>query len=115
MANRVVITGMGVVAPNAIGLAAFSKAIKNGLSGIKHFSKLEELQFSCQIAGCPEISEELALTYFTPLEWRNFTSNGILYGVIAGMDAWKDAGLPISQEKPDWESGTDFWGRNFWG
>lgn len=108
MANRVVVTGMGVVAPNGIGLPAFSKAIKNGISGIKHISKLEELQFSCQIAGCPEISEELSLTYFSPLELRNFNSTGILYGVIAGLDAWKDAGLPLDLEEPDWESGTIF-------
>lgn len=108
MANRVVITGMGVVAPNGVGLRAFSDAIKNGISGIKHISKLEELQFSCQIAGCPEISEELSLSYFNPLELRNFNSNGILYGVIAGLDAWKDAGLALNLEEPDWESGTIF-------
>jgi 3-oxoacyl-(acyl-carrier-protein) synthase len=99
---------MGVVAPNGIGLPAFSKAIKNGVSGIKHISKLEELQFSCQIAGCPEISEELSLRYFSPLELRNFNSNGILYGVIAGLDAWKDAGLSLNLEEPDWNSGTIF-------
>lgn len=108
MANRVVITGMGVVAPNGIGLPAFSKAIKGGISGIKHSSKLEELQFSCQIAGCPEISEEFSLGYFSPLELRNFNSSGILYGVIAGLDAWKDAGLSLNLEEPDWDSGTIF-------
>ena len=108
MANRVVVTGMGVVAPNGVGLHAFSRAIKSGISGIKHISKLEELQFSCQIAGCPEISEELALRYFSQLELRNFNSTGILYGVIAGLDAWKDAGLSLNLEEPDWDSGTIF-------
>lgn len=108
MANRVVVTGMGVVAPNGIGLTAFGNAIKNGVSGIRHISKLEELQFSCQIAGCPEISEALSLNYFSPLELRNFNSNGILYGVIAALDAWKDAGLPLNLEEPDWDSGTVF-------
>lgn len=109
MDNRVVITGMGVVAPNGIGLPAFRSAIKNGNSGIKHYSILKELQFSCQIAGCPEISEEQALAYFSPLELRNFNSNGILYGVIAGVEAWKDAGLPMALEQhPDWDSGTIF-------
>jgi 3-oxoacyl-(acyl-carrier-protein) synthase len=108
MANRVVITGMGVVAPNGVGLHEFNNAIKNGTSGIRRIAKLEELQFSCQIAGCPEISEELSLRYFTPLELRNFNSSGILYGVIAGLDAWKDAGLPFDLERPDWDSGTIF-------
>lgn len=109
MNKRVVITGLGVVAPNGVGLDAFTHAIKNGVSGIKHDPELERLQFSCQIAGKPEISTELALEYFTELELRNFNSTGILYGVIAGMDAWKDAGLPLGiNDEPDWDSGTIF-------
>ena len=109
MSKRVVITGLGVVAPNGVGLAAFSHAIKNGISGIKHDAELERLQFSCQIAGTPVISEALKRHYFTELELRNFNSTGILYGVIAGMDAWKDAGLAIeNNENPDWDSGTIF-------
>ena len=109
MKKRVVITGLGVVAPNGVGLDAFTNAIKNGISGIKHDPELERLQFSCQIAGKPEISTELALHYFTELEMRNFNSSGILYGVIAGIDAWKDAGLSIeNNDEPDWDSGTIF-------
>ena len=109
MGRRVVITGLGIVAPNGVGLEAFTHAIKNGISGIKHNPELERLQFSCQISGTPEISEELKRDYFTELELRNFNSTGILYGVIAGMDAWKDAGLLIEQnENPDWDSGTVF-------
>ena len=107
--KRVVITGLGVVAPNGVGLDAFTHAIKNGISGIKHDSELERLQFSCQIAGKPKISTELATQYFTELELRNFNSSGILYGVIAGIDAWKDAGLSMKiKDEPDWDSGTIF-------
>jgi 3-oxoacyl-(acyl-carrier-protein) synthase len=109
MNTRVVITGLGVVAPNGVGLEAFTNAIKNGISGIKHDAELERLQFSCQIAGKPEVSTELSLHYFTELELRNFNSSGILYGVIAGIDAWRDAGLPIEiNTEPDWDSGTIF-------
>lgn len=109
MKKRVVITGLGIVAPNGVGLDAFTHAIKNGISGIKHDAELERLQFSCQISGKPEISTELALQYFTELELRNFNSTGILYGVIAALDAWKDAGLSIeNNENSDWDSGTIF-------
>ncbi|RTY69724.1 beta-ketoacyl-[acyl-carrier-protein] synthase family protein [Flavobacterium sp. LB2P53] len=109
MNKRVVITGLGVVAPNGVGLDAFTHAIKNGISGIRHDAELERLQFSCQIAGKPEISTELTWHYFTDLELRNFNSTGILYGVIAGIDAWKDAGLSLEiNEEPDWDSGTIF-------
>lgn len=107
--KRVVITGLGIVAPNGIGLEAFTNAIKNGISGIEFHPELERLKFSCQIAGTPKISEEIKQNYFSELELRSFNSSGILYGVIAGLDAWKDAGLPIeNNENPDWDSGTIF-------
>ena len=109
MSKRVVITGLGVASPNGVGIPAFTHAIKNGLSGIKHDAQLQELQFSCQIAGKPEITEELKSQCFTDLELRGFNSTGILYGVIAGMEAWKNAGLPIEiNNEPDWDSGTIF-------
>ncbi|HEX8577737.1 MAG TPA: beta-ketoacyl-[acyl-carrier-protein] synthase family protein [Flavobacterium sp.] len=109
MENRVVITGLGVVAPNGTGIDAFTNAIRNGISGIQHDPELERLQFSCQISGTPQVSTELALHYFSELELRNFSATGILYGVIAGMDAWKDAGLTIEDHNdPDWDSGTLF-------
>lgn len=109
MSKRVVITGLGVAAPNGVGIPAFTSAIKNGLSGIRHNAQLQELQFSCQIAGKPEITEELKSQYFTDLELRGFNSTGILYGVIAGMEAWKNAGLPLEiNDEPDWDSGTIF-------
>jgi 3-oxoacyl-(acyl-carrier-protein) synthase len=109
MKRRVVITGLGVVSPNGVGVDAFTHAIKNGVSGIKKDPELERLQFSCQISGKPEVSKELSLQYFSELELRNFNSTGILYGVIAGIDAWKDAGLSLEiNEEPDWDSGTIF-------
>jgi 3-oxoacyl-[acyl-carrier-protein] synthase I len=107
--KRVVITGLGIVAPNGVGVDNFLFSLKNGVSGIQHNQELERLQFSCQISGTPEITEELKRAYFTELELRNFNANGILYGVIAGMEAWNDAGLSIEiHENPDWESGTIF-------
>ena len=109
MSKRIVITGLGVTAPNGVGIPAFTNALKNGISGIKHDAQLEELQFSCQIAGKPEISEELKSQYFTELELRGFNSTGILYGVIAGMEAWQNAGLSVENNpQPDWDNGTIF-------
>lgn len=109
MDNRVVITGLGVCAPNGTTPAEFSDAIKKGLSGIRYQPDLEALNFSCQIAGKPVLSDERISEYFTPLELRNLNSTGIIYGVIAGLDAWKDAGLAIeNNDEPDWDSGTIF-------
>jgi 3-oxoacyl-(acyl-carrier-protein) synthase len=49
--NRVVITGLGVVAPNGVGLPAFTNAIKTGTSGITYHQHLNEKGFSCCIGG----------------------------------------------------------------
>jgi len=109
MDNRVVITGLGICAPNGTTIPEFSDAIKRGISGIRHQPDLEALNFSCQIAGKPELNDERISQYFTPLELRNLNSTGIVYGVIAGLDAWKDAGLSIeNNDEPDWDSGTIF-------
>ncbi len=107
--KRVVITGLGVVAPNGVGVPAFTQALKEGVSGVRHDVQLEKLQFSCQIAGMPQVSDDLKRQYFTELELRGFNSTGILYGVIAGMEAWTNAGFPIAlNSAPDWDSGTVF-------
>jgi len=107
MEKRVVITGLGVVAPNGVGLSAFEEAIKAGQSGIQFYPHLKELGFSCCIGGMPEISEELKRQYFSELQLKDFKSSGILYGCMAGIDAWKDAGLEIN-EQADYDSGTVF-------
>lgn len=109
MKNRVVITGLGVVAPNGVGVEAFTEAIKTGKSGITFHQELSDLNFSCCIGGIPNISEEKKLEYLTPLQLRGFNSSGILYGCIAGIDAWKDAGFTVdANSELDVDSGTVF-------
>ncbi|PRX47323.1 beta-ketoacyl-[acyl-carrier-protein] synthase family protein [Salegentibacter salegens] len=109
MKKRVVVTGMGVVAPNGADLVEFEDALRKGKSGIRFQEELEKLKFSCQIAGKPQILEEKIAEYFSPLQLRGLNSSGIIYGVIAGTDAWKDAGLKIEDnDQPDWDSGIVF-------
>jgi 3-oxoacyl-(acyl-carrier-protein) synthase len=109
MKNRVVITGMGVVAPNAVGLDNFLEAIQQGISGITFHQNLADLKFSCCIGGIPDVSEELKTQYLTPLQLRGFNSSGILYGCMAGVDAWKDAGFSADGDsETDYDSGMVF-------
>jgi len=109
MNRRVVITGMGVAAPNGVGIPEFTTALQKGISGIQYDQHLADLQFSCQISGTPNISDAVKTACFTDLELRGFDSSGILYGVVAGMEAWKDAGLPVDlNADTDWDSGTIF-------
>lgn len=107
--RRVVITGLGVVAPNAIGVEEFTLALREGRSGIRFQQELKDLGFSCCIAGIPPIPDGMAERYLSPLQLRNFNSSGILYGCIAGIDAWKDAGLTFAPDSPlDLDSGIVF-------
>ena len=107
--NRVVITGLGVVAPNGVGLEEFSKSIKYGTSGITFHQNLKDKGFSCCIGGIPKISEEKKLEYLTPLQLRGLNSTSILYGCIAGIDAWKDAGFSVDENSSlDYDSGLIF-------
>ena len=109
MKHRVVITGMGVVAPNAVGLDNFLEAIQTGKSGITFHQKLQDLKFSCCIGGVPSVSDKMKSKYLTQLQLRGFDSTGILYGCIAGIDAWKDAGFEIDKNSPiDYDSGMVF-------
>jgi len=110
MKKRVVITGLGVVAPNGVGVSEFLKAIQQGVSGIRFQQDLKDLNFSCQVGGIPSISEEKKSACFTPLQLKNFNSNGILYGVMAGMEALQDANIPLAkkEEEPLWDLGIAF-------
>lgn len=109
MGRRVVITGLGVCAPNGVGLKDFTQALTTGKSGIRHQSKLEQLKFGCQVAAEPLIKDNLLNNYFTPLQLRGLNASGLVYGVIAGVDAWKDAGLKENTSKePYWDYGIIF-------
>ncbi|GAB3785733.1 beta-ketoacyl-[acyl-carrier-protein] synthase family protein [Spirosoma horti] len=108
MRKRVVITGLGVAAPNAVGIPAFLDAIQAGQSGIAFQQNLADLVFSCQIGGIPPVTEAIKKQYFTELQLRQLNSSGIVYGVIAGMEAWQNAGLPIASEEPDWDTSIVF-------
>ncbi|MCL6265885.1 beta-ketoacyl-[acyl-carrier-protein] synthase family protein [Flagellimonas myxillae] len=108
MEDRVVVTGMGVCAPNGIGLPEFERALQKGKSGIEFHSELEELKFSCQVAGKPNVDRIYLNKYFTKVQLKDLNATGVVYGVIAGTDAWEDAGLEQNMENPDWDSGVVF-------
>lgn len=109
MSTRVVITGLGVVAPNGVGVKDFTQALKEGKSGVTFHQELKDLNFSCQIGGIPEISDDLKSQYFTDLQLRGFNSSGILYGCIAGIDAWKDSGFDMNPDSElDYDTGLIF-------
>jgi 3-oxoacyl-(acyl-carrier-protein) synthase len=104
----VVVTGLGVVAPNAHGTKAFSQALRDGTSGIRFVPEMRDCKLNCQVAGVPQGIGELAPQYLGEEELR-ITSQSMTYASIAAIDAWKDAGLrrsPSGSDEVDWESGA---------
>ena len=106
--NRVVVTGLGVVSPNGIGIPDFVLALKNGISGIKFIPKYEELKFNCQVSGLPEFEWEQLRNYITETSMYGLKSKGIAFGIKAALDAWMDAGNNIVSEETLWETGCVF-------
>lgn len=108
MRKRVVVTGMGVAAPNAHGLDDFEKALREGRSGIRFQPLLEELKFGCQIAGVPENFDEIRKNYFDREKLMSINDN-IGYASVSAVDAWTDGGFSIpdgDDETVDWDTGV---------
>jgi 3-oxoacyl-(acyl-carrier-protein) synthase len=99
---------MGVVAPNANGLADFEQALRKGRSGIRRIEKLAELGFGCQVAGVPQGVDAIAEAYFDEDELLAMNSNH-RFAAVAALDAWTDAGLARPErgdDRVDWDTGA---------
>lgn len=103
--RRVVITGLGVVASNGIGVSDFQAALKAGKSGIKHWEELVNLNLKCQIGGAPDLDSINLSDYLPRLFAEKMTNKGIIYACLSGLEAWKDAGLEINEDEVDYTAG----------
>jgi len=108
MNRRVVVTGLGIVAPNGVGIPAFLNAIQHGISGIKFIPLYEELRMSCQVAGQPEFEWENLRNYISEVTFYGLKGTNIGYGITAAMDAWTDSGMQFDTDEPRWETGCVF-------
>ena len=108
MTRRVVVTGVGVVAPNGLGVPAFGQALREGRSGVRAVPRLGELRFGCRVAGVPEGVDALAATLFDADELLAMNSNH-RFACVAAVEAWQDAGLPRPARGDDevrWDTGA---------
>lgn len=106
--HRVVITGIGVTAPNALGAAKFETSLREGRSGISYWEEHAALNFRCQIGGVPPLTKEYLEEHLPPLHAKKVTNKGILYGTLAGLEAWNDAQLEIDPFKRQNNAGMVF-------
>ncbi len=96
--RRVVITGLGIVSPVGIGVESAWSNIVAGRSGITRISKFDPSAFSSQVAG--EVKNFDVTQYLSPKEARRMDAF-IQFGMVAGMEAVKDAGLEVTEQNAE--------------
>jgi 3-oxoacyl-[acyl-carrier-protein] synthase II len=93
--NRVVITGMGVLAPNGIGLDAFWNSLLAARSGIGPITFFDATGMRSRIAG--EIKDFKPLDHIEPQLKPNRMARHTQLAYSAALMAIRDAGLEISE------------------
>jgi 3-oxoacyl-[acyl-carrier-protein] synthase II len=92
---RVVVTGLGAVAPNGIGIESFWQSIINGVSGVGPITRFDASKHDARIAG--------EVKGFDPLQWLEKKEVRkmdlfIQYAVAAAQMAYDDSGLKVTDE-----------------
>jgi 3-oxoacyl-(acyl-carrier-protein) synthase len=95
--RRVVITGLGVVAPNGIGTEAFWHALNKGILCVKPVQRFHTVNFPVQVAG--EICDFNA-EHYIDRKLVNRTDRVTQFVLAAVQEALQDAKLVLEQEDP---------------
>jgi 3-oxoacyl-[acyl-carrier-protein] synthase II len=91
--NRVVVTGLGVVGPNGIGVEKFWDSLVHGVSGVGPITRFDASKHDARIAG--EVKD------FDPLQWIEKKEVRkmdlfIQYAIAASQMAMDDSGLQVT-------------------
>jgi 3-oxoacyl-(acyl-carrier-protein) synthase len=108
MTRRVVITGLGVVAPNGNGLAEFELALRKGRSGLAVQQSMIDAGFGCHVAAVPQGVDALAEAAFREEELLAMNASH-RFASLAAIEAWQHAGFdrPAADgEDVDWDTGA---------
>ena len=98
MKRRVVITGLGIVSPVGNDIDTAWDNLVNGRSGIDRITRFDPSPFNAQIAG--EVKDFDVTQYLSAKEAKTMDTF-IHYGIAAGVQAWRDSGLEVSEENAD--------------
>ena len=90
--RRIVVTGLGVIAPNGIGKEKFWNALKNGIPGIRKISRFDASDYPTQIAG--EVND-FDPSEFIPAKSLKRMSRSSQFAVVASKLAVEDSKLVI--------------------
>ena len=102
--RRVVVTGLGIVCPLGNSVQeAWDKALA-GTSGITRITRFDPSRLASQIAG--ELKNFDVAPYMSPKEARRMDLF-IHYGMAAGLQAWRDCGLTVTEQNAE-QIGVNF-------
>lgn len=96
--RRVVITGLGLITPVGIGVTESWNNIIAGVSGISNITKFDASNFSSKVAG--EVKNFKSNNFLNPKDARRMDTF-IQYGLVAGIEAFKDSGLEVNDKNAE--------------
>ncbi len=96
--RRVVITGLGIISPVGIGISTVWQNIVAGKSGIGKITHFDASALSAQIAG--EV-KDFDVTQFISAKDARRMDRFIHFGLAAGIEAFKDSGLIVSEQNAE--------------
>ena len=99
--RRVVVTGLGVVAPNGVGKEAFWSSCVNGRSGVRPIASFDSTGYPVRIAA--EVPEFDLHPYIPAVHRKSLKIMGraARFGVAAAGMAVRDSGLTLDREDPE--------------
>ena len=108
--RRVVVTGLGAVAPEGSKLAEFRAVLERAETCARSVPEMAERGLACRVAALPAGVDEEAAKRFEKADLSAMGATGRLAG-LAAVEAWTDAGLvpsPRPNGAVDWDSGAVF-------
>jgi 3-oxoacyl-[acyl-carrier-protein] synthase II len=96
--RRVVITGMGIISPNGIGIESFWNSLIHGRSGIRKITYFDASTYPSQIAG--EVKEFDPTNYMSPKNVRRM-DRFAQFAVACTRMAFDDASVMVSEKNSD--------------
>ena len=95
--RRVVITGMGVVAPNGIGVDNFWDSLVHGRSGVRKITHFDVSSYPCQVAA--EVPDFDPTDYMDPKTAKRL-ARFAQFALAAAQIGVEDSGIDFNRENP---------------